>query len=196
MIFDLGDVLVDLDKGAVPRALENYGFPESDAALQRTCMAYEIGALTTEVFLKELSDALKEEDQVVLTGHWNATIGDFPEGRLRFLEHLRQSRRYKMYLLSNTNALHIDCLRGKMGSAAYGRLRACFDGFYLSHEVGMRKPEKRLFRHVLEINGLDPAETLFIDDTGEHIRSAATLGIATWHLQVGEEDVRDLQNRL
>ena len=60
-----------------------------------------------------------------------------------------------------------------MGKDVFDRFRGCFEAFYLSHEIGMRKPDPEIFSFVLENNGLKPGETLFIDDTEEHIESAA-----------------------
>ena len=101
-----------------------------------------------------------------------------------------------MFLLSNTNDLHMRYVRDTMGMERYERFKRCFEGFYLSYEMGLRKPEPGIFLRLLETHGLRPGETLFIDDTLEHIQSAAGLGLHTWHLQVGREDVRELLSRI
>ena len=195
LIFDFGDVIIDLDKEGVPRALAGYGFSGTDPELMAWANQYEAGRMTTAEFLGRLGDRLGEPDREVLVRHWNTTIRQLPEGRLEFLENLRDSGDFRMFLLSNTNELHMAYVARQLGEKTYSRLKACFEGFYLSYQVGMRKPEPRIFRHVLETNRLTPAETLFIDDTREHILGARAVGINTWHLQVGQEDVRELKSR-
>ena len=101
-----------------------------------------------------------------------------------------------MFLLSNTNALHIEYVQKYMGRERFKRFHKLFDGFYLSHEIGMRKPEQVIFEFVLDRNQLKAEETLFIDDTLEHIKSASQMGIRTWHLQVGSESILELSRHL
>lgn len=196
LIFDFGDVIIDLDKEGVPRALEDYGVPASDTELVAWANQYEAGRITTDEFLGRLGNRLGEPDKEVLIRHWNTTIRHLPEGRLEFLENLRDSGEYRMFLLSNTNELHMTYVARQLGEKTFSRFKACFEGFYLSYQVGMRKPETGIFRHVLEENRLEAEETLFIDDTLEHILGARSTGINTWHLQVGREDVRELKSRL
>ncbi|WP_420593273.1 HAD family hydrolase [Robiginitalea biformata] len=196
LIFDFGDVIIDLDKEGVPRALAGYGLSGADPELVSWANQYEAGQMTSTEFLDRLGNRLGEPDREVLVRHWNTTIRHLPEGRLEFLENLRDSGGFRMFLLSNTNELHMACVAQQLGEETFSRLKACFEGFYLSYQIGMRKPEPGIFRHVLEENRLAPGETLFIDDTLEHILGARSLGIATWHLQVGQEDVRELKNRL
>ena len=76
------------------------------------------------------------------------------------------------------------------------RFQNCFEIFYLSYEMGMRKPDAEIFEFILDENKLEPSETLFVDDTKENIDTAAFLGIRTWHLQVGKEDIIELNNHL
>jgi putative hydrolase of the HAD superfamily len=83
-----------------------------------------------------------------------------------------------------------------MGMKDFKRFQNCFHGFYLSHQVGMRKPDREIFEFVLNNNNLRADETLFIDDTREHTESAARLGIRTWNLQVGQEEILELTNWL
>lgn len=196
VIFDFGDVLINLDKLAVPQGLAAYGAKAADGRLQRLATDYEKGLVTTDRFVEEASGMLGEKHPGKLVSLWNQTIRDFPEERLLFIEALRRSGTHRMFLLSNTNDLHMAYVAAQMGPERYGRFQACFEGFYLSHELGMRKPEPEIFRHVLKSHGLLAGETLFIDDTLEHIRGAATVGINTWHLQVGTETILELPNKI
>ena len=196
LIFDFGGVLINLDMEAVPRGLKKFGMDIPDPGLVQLGLQYEIGLLSTEGFLNQAQGFLSGSSTEAIRDIWNQTIADFPIYRLEYLEELRKSGHYRMYLLSNTNALHIEEAEKSMGRETYLRFRNCFHGFYLSHEIGMRKPEPEIFEFVLNENRLNAEETLFIDDTKEHIESASRLGIRTWHLRVGQEDILELNNRL
>ena len=103
---------------------------------------------------------------------------------------------YRLFLLSNTNALHIPHVMKIMGNESFERFKNSFEQFYLSHEIQLRKPNHEIFQFVLEQNRLDPQDTLFIDDTKENTDAAKELGINTWNLIVGKEDVVNLKERL
>ena len=131
-----------------------------------------------------------------ITDVWNSMLLDFPEYRLNFLENLVKENRYRLFLLSNTNALHIPHVIKIMGTESFERFKSSFEQFYLSHEIQLRKPNHEIFQFVLEQNKLNPQNTLFIDDTKENTDAANELGIKTWNLMVGKEDVVNLKERL
>ena len=121
---------------------------------------------------------------------------DFPDYRLEFIEKLATESEYRLFLLSNTNALHILEVAIIMGDSKFQRFKNSFEQFYLSHEIHMRKPNADIFEFVLEKNALDPTETFFVDDTFENTQSASKLGIKTWNLIVGQEDIIQLKSKL
>ena len=196
LIFDFGDVFINLDKGIVPSGILNYGKSPESPELIEIAARYEKGALSSENFVSTVCSILEENRPEIIIKLWNSMIKDFPEERLSFIEKLKESRRYRMFLLSNTNELHIKYVEEVMGASRYQRFKNCFEEFYLSHEIGMRKPDSEIFKFVLDSNYLEAQETLFIDDTLEHIVSAGKIGIHTWHLQVGQETVLKLVDRL
>ena len=95
-------------------------------------------------------------------------------------------------LLSNTNDLHISWIIKDWGVELYDEFKNCFEQFYLSHEIGLRKPNANIYEFVLSENNLKAEETFFIDDTYENTYSAQMLGIKTWNIQPETEDVVDL----
>lgn len=196
IIFDFGDVFINLDKAAVSQVLERVDDQARLQELFRLSLELETGAIGAERFLGSLQQALPAYDREGLLGLWNATLLDFPTYRLDYLEKLAATGKYRLYLLSNTNEIHIAEFREKIGPANYQRFRDCFEGFYLSHEIHLRKPDPEIFEFVLERHGLQEKETLFIDDSIENIETAASLGIRTWHLQVGREDITELNSRM
>ncbi|WP_313791546.1 HAD-IA family hydrolase [Lacinutrix neustonica] len=93
-------------------------------------------------------------------------------------------------LLSNTNELHINCIKKHI--TFYDDFKNCFDRFYLSHEINLRKPNATIFEYVLKQNALKPEECLFIDDTKENILAAQQLNFQVWNNDPKTEDIIDL----
>ena len=196
LIFDFGGVLIDLDMEAVQKGLQNFGLKTAGADLIQISQQYETGQVPTDRFLREVQRNLPGSSEDEIRRIWNATVAGFPLERLDFLETLKESGEYQMFLLSNTTPLHVAQARANMGERDFTRFKNCFRQFYLSHEIGMRKPDPEIFKFVLEENDLNPGETLFIDDTLEHTESASSLGIQTWHLQVGRDTILELHQKL
>ena len=190
LLFDFGGVFLELDKTATKRHLQTY-FPKGlPSAIQALHHQYEKGEISTDAFIQR---HLKESNALTkqaFINAWNAMLGDLPEHRLRFLKELSVNGKYRLILLSNTNELHIEWVRANI--ATFDEFRACFDKFYLSYEIGRRKPDADIFQLVLNENGSKPEETLFIDDTREHTLTAEKMGFNIWHLDEQKQDVSDL----
>ena len=196
IIFDFGDVFINLDKQATAREMEKFGFKHLTPELEKLFAAYEKGLITTGYFLDQTSHMFPEAGRMDLIHAWNSIILDFPEERLKFIENLAEEKYYRLFLLSNTNELHIDYVKQRMGEKRFARFRNCFEKFYLSHEINLRKPEHDIFDYVLNSNNLKAEKTFFVDDSIEHTTAAAELGIICWHLKVGKEDVLDLKSKI
>lgn len=198
IIFDFGGVLINLDYHRTVNglsALRRAGLPPLDYR-KRTDLAffddYETGNISTEVFRSELRAHLAlEGDDATLDAAWNAMILDLPEERIHFLEQLSQEKR--IFLLSNTNALHERYFKAQLqASGQYTRFMALFEAVYFSHHLRLRKPDPAIFQYVIRKHDLNPVRTLFIDDTQEHVRGAAQTGLQTYHLRYGKETILDV----
>ena len=196
IIFDFGDVFINLDKTVVFKAMAEHGISELSDDLDAVNKSYETGGISSEEFLNALQSNFQEVPRAKIKTIWNSMLLDFPEYRLDFLEELAKEGNYRLFLLSNTNALHIPYVAKIMGVTNFYRFKNCFEGFYLSHEIGLRKPNKEIFEFVLHKHKLEANETLFIDDTEENTNTAKELKIHTWHLKVGSEDIIDLKSKL
>ena len=196
IIFDFGDIFINLDKEIVFRKILKYGNATLAPEVLALSSAFEVGAITPETFIKRLNTIFPKVSTQEIITIWNAMLLDFPDYRLDFLESLAHENEYRLFLLSNTNALHIDEVIQIMGKPKYNRFKNCFEQFYLSHEIQLRKPNADIYKFVLQENKLKPSETLFIDDTFENTEAANHLGIKTWHLRVGQEDIIQLKSRL
>lgn len=196
IIFDFGDIFINLDKPAVFKHMALFGFTELTPELDTLAKAYEMGLMTSEAYVSDLNDIFPEANSTSIIDAWNSIILNFPENRLEFIEGLKKEGKYRLFLLSNTNDLHIAYVKKTMGLERYDRFKNCFEQFYLSHEIKLRKPNADIFEFVLHENDLNANETLFIDDSKENIDGAEKLGIHCWHLHVGKEEVTDLKARL
>jgi FMN phosphatase YigB (HAD superfamily) len=194
IIFDFGDIFINLDKEATLKALAKFGIHEIGKESMKVAYRYEEGKISTEDFVAFFSRQLKitKNDLIVA---WNAILLDFPKDRLAFLKKLAESKKYRLFLLSNTNDLHISWIQNDWGEELYNEFKDCFEQFYLSHEINFRKPNTEIYQFVLNENKLKADETFFIDDTKENTDAAERLGIKTWNLIPGKEDVVDLQTQ-
>ncbi|AXT63486.1 HAD family phosphatase [Aquimarina sp. AD10] len=189
IIFDFGDVFINLDKQAIFRELSLLG-PISTEEISEINLLYEVGKISTfeciNLFQKILSNASKDE----ITHAWNSILLDFPKHRLDFIQKLALEKKYNLILLSNTNELHIDWI--KKNVSFYEAFRSSFNYFYLSHEIQLRKPNTDIFEFVLEQHQIVPNQTIFIDDTKENTDTASKLGIHIWNNDPKTEDVSNL----
>ncbi|WP_046758831.1 HAD family hydrolase [Kordia jejudonensis] len=192
LLFDFGDIFINLDKPATNRELHKLGIQEFTAEMVEKNQAYEKGLLTTEAFVDFYHQEFPHTTKADLIDAWNAILLDFPKHRLEFIKQLAKDGTYRLLLLSNTNDLHISWIQHDWGMKLYNEFKDCFEQFYLSHEINLRKPDANIYEFVLQENGLKAEETLFIDDTKENTDTAATLGIHVWNLIPAEEDVVDL----
>jgi len=193
IIFDFGDIFINLDKPATISGLQKLGMTEWNNEFDQLNLSFEVGAISSEDFIggfqKQLPNASKEE----ILKAWNAVLADFPFYRLEFLQEL--SKKYRLFLLSNTDSIHINTFETKSGVSFYKDFYACFEKVYFSFDIGMRKPDPKIYQFVLNENNLIAENTLFVDDKTENTDSAAALGIKVWNLQVGKEDVVDLYKK-
>ena len=190
LLFDFGGVFLELDKQATQNHLKNY-FPKGiPADIQTLHLEYEKGAISTDDFIHDHLKLFSGLNQSGFIQIWNSMLGELPEHRIEFLESLKNTGKYQILLLSNTNELHINWVKENITS--FDRFKSCFDQFYLSYEIGYRKPNADIFEFVLKNSQIKPEETLFIDDTLEHIQTAKKLGFNVWHLNENQHDITEL----
>lgn len=191
IIFDLGGVVLNLNpQKTIDAFVLAAGLsPEkvAKAGNNELFKNFEKGVIDTHSFRSELNRLLGtqlQDEEIDMA--WNAMLLDLPLDRLLLLSGLRP--RYKTFVLSNTNEIHINAFDDIVQKVTGGEsIQKYFDNVYYSHQVGMRKPDTEIFEMVLKRNSLHPSKTLFIDDTLEHIESANRLGLHTWHLTNQDE---------
>lgn len=190
IIFDFGDIFINLDKPGVEKAFRNLGLTEWHADLDELNKRFEIGDATELEFIEGFQKHLPNASIDEIRKAWNAVLGNFPEYRLDFLQSLKG--KYRLFLLSNTDKIHIEHFEHREGMSFSRDFYNCFEKVYFSYEMGMRKPDENIYKLLLNKHDLSPRRTLFIDDKKDNTDAAASLGIEVWNLQVGQEDVTEL----
>lgn len=186
IIFDYGNVIFSIDFARVQESFKALGIQDVDTFYghrqQDTIFdAFDRGQITAAEFrnrIREKSANPNLSDEQIDTA-WNSILVGVAEGNHELL--LKLKNRYRTFLLSNINEIHysfiMQYLKEKYGFENNNHL---FEKLYYSHFTGKRKPEKGIFELVLQENNLNPAETLFIDDSPQHLVTAQELGIQTF----------------
>jgi len=184
IIFDLGGVIIDLDVDATMKGFSSMSgltLPEVREwyAAQPVFKDFEKGLITEADFRQAIREAFslngvgdEEIDRV-----WNAMLADLPVSRLHFMQSLMA--RYRVMILSNTNSIHVRQLNTNMlpGIAGADSLNPFAHEVLFSHDIHLRKPDRAIFRYVLEAYSLVPGETMFLDDNPENVAGAREVGI-------------------
>ena len=193
IIFDFGDIFINLDKQATITSFEKLGLKEWNDDLDQLNLQFETGKVSRENFLFGIQEHIPNASIKEILAAWNATLLDFPLYRLEFLQML--SQKYRLFLLSNTDAIHIETFEQASGVSFYRDFYQCFEKVYFSFESGLRKPNPEIFNHLISNHELAPKRTLFIDDKKENTDAAFALGFEVWNLEVGKEDVIHLLDK-
>lgn len=182
IIFDLGGVIIDLDRSRAVEALTSLGLKNADTMLglyiqQKPFLDIETGTIPAGRFFDDLR---KEMNPCVtdsqITDAFNRFLVGLPAERLVMLRRLR-AEGFKVYALSNTNPVMFhswiqDAFR-KEGLST----RDYFDGIVTSFEEGMCKPDVRLFGVPLRRYNLKPEETVMLDDSEKNCEAARKAGM-------------------
>lgn len=190
IIFDFGDVFINLDKEASLNALKKLGLVSWNDELEQLNQQFEKGKITEVQFMIGMKKLIPNASIDDIRDAWNSVLLDFPLHRLEFLERL--GMKYRLFLLSNTDEIHISKFEHKVGITFAREFYQCFEKVYFSFEIGLRKPEPEVFNYIIKKHDLSMKRTLFIDDKKENTDIAQSLGMQVWNLQVGKEDVSEL----
>ncbi|MBX2922009.1 MAG: HAD family phosphatase [Chitinophagaceae bacterium] len=190
IIFDLGGVILTLDMPRAEKKFMELGVKDYNALFRNGNVSsffrdYEIGKIDDAAFLDALRDLagfpLKDED---LVAAWNSMLGVFPRERIALLNSLKG--KYRLFLFSNTNALHLVECRKKFALEFQGKVfDDLFDKVYYSQALGMRKPDPSSFQFIVDENELDAERTVFIDDSAANIEGARLVGLKGIHINPG-----------
>lgn len=190
IIFDFGDIFINLEKETQIDEFKKIGLHGPNEELVAYNDLFEKGKISEIDFIKSFEKYIPNAGIEDIIKAWNAVIGDFPLYRLEFLQML--ASKYRLFLLTNTDSIHISRFEHKVGMSFYTDFYRCFEKVYYSFEMGRRKPDTEIFNIILRKHDLSPKKTLFVDDKKINTDAAASIGLHVWNLQVGKEDVVDL----
>jgi len=198
IILDLGGVLINLDYNKISDNLSLLGLSGTFSKTKQIELfnKLEEGKVSEKDFLIEFNRLAKaNHNHLDIIKAWNSILLDFPLERIELLALLKE--KYRLFLFSNTNTLHIKEVYNILNNThGIKNLNHFFENIYLSNELGIRKPKVEGFNYIIKTNGLNPNETLFIDDSPQHVEAAKKAGINAQWLDLEKENITTLINRL
>ena len=186
VIFDLGGVIYDVDYHKTINAFKALGIDRFEEVYAKAGQSdlfndLEEGKISRDLFIERIKTfSRKDMTSSQIVNAWNGMLLGFMPDALACLKELSGS--YRLFLLSNTNDIHIEEIKNRVGAAFFLDFCDLFEKVYLSHELGLRKPHPEVFTHILEEQGLIGSETLFIDDSIQHVQGAIKAGLNAHHL--------------
>ena len=194
IIFDLGNVILNIDYQNTIDAFEKIGVINASSFYSKSSQLnifsqLETGRISKHDFVLEIQKFAPKASATQIINAWNAILQDLPDERLEVLKKIKD--KFSIFLLSNTNSIHIEKIINNLGVKKYEEFYNLFDKVYYSHEIKLRKPNADIFRLVIKENNLSIKKTLFIDDSIQHIESAKRIGLKTYHLD-GKETMESI----
>lgn len=195
ILFDFGGVIVGLNKQNAINRFKEIGVSTIEDYLgefrqQGIFLALEEGKISKEEFYEELQKlAGKTISHADMDSAWMAFLTEITEYKFQMLKDLR--KKYNVYLLSNTNPVIMEWAESSDFSPTGEPITAFFDKCYYSFLIGTAKPDRESFEAVVADSGINPQETLFLDDGPSNIEMAKSMGFKTY-LANQDEDLRKI----
>jgi putative hydrolase of the HAD superfamily len=193
IIFDFGGVLFAIDYNAPAVGVSHFGWNGFTAEYSKANQnpiydGLEIGAIDPAHFMNHLYAQMPNASHTSIMEAWNSILLHPISDRIKAIPSIKNAG-YRTFLLSNTNAIHVPAFEKMMKeNGDYENFIAGFEVIHYSQVLGKRKPHPATFTHLLELHQLKAEETLFIDDSIQHVQGAQAAGLQTLHL-TGEMDL-------
>lgn len=194
VVFDFGGVIVELDTQRPIDRFKEIGVADADKLLdpyeqKGLFLEFEQGKVDLDTFRRRLSEHAGKDLSIddIYYG-WMGFMRDVPLYKLDYILELR--KKYKVYILSNTNPVIMHWAKSPVFSPKGLPLTAYCDKLYASFEIGITKPDRRIFEYMFEDGGFAPKETLFVDDSRHNVEVGASFGMLTYQPS-NEEDWRE-----
>jgi putative hydrolase of the HAD superfamily len=191
VIFDFGGVLFEIDYDLPAQAFQQLGFPGfrdlyTQAAQNPIFDLLETGKVSNEEFMAFLHEFVPNATREQVAHAWNVILLHIMPEEVAVVKRAKDAG-FRTFLLSNTNAIHVEAfeqmIADRMDESVF---KAAFEVIYYSNVLGMKKPHPETFLHVCALNNLKPEETLFIDDSLQHVQGAVEAGLQGYYLKPGE----------
>ncbi|MBA4408679.1 MAG: HAD family phosphatase [Odoribacter sp.] len=191
IIFDLGGVLLNIDPQKTIDAFSRLGMEQlvGDKGLSYDHDIFyqmELGKITSEEFrngVRKLFSGEVTDDQI--DAAWTAMLLDFPVVRVELVKKLRKD--FRIYLFSNTNAIHVEKYHSIFRNQHGFEVSSLFEKDFYSNEIGYRKPSPESYQEIIRLSGINPEESLFIDDSLPNVEAAITSGLKGIWLEPGQK---------
>jgi putative hydrolase of the HAD superfamily len=191
IIFDLGGVLLNIDPKKTIEAFGKLGMEQlvGDKGLSYDHEIFyqmEQGQITSDEFRQGVLDLLPNSASFQeIDDAWTAMLLDFPAIRVELVKNLRKD--FKIYLFSNTNAIHVEKFHSIFRNQHGFEVSTLFDKDFYSNEIGYRKPSSESYLEIIRLSGINPEESLFIDDSLTNVESAIASGLKGLWLEPGQK---------
>jgi putative hydrolase of the HAD superfamily len=191
IIFDLGGVLLNIDPKKTIEAFGKLGMEQlvGDKGLSYDHEIFyqmEQGQITSDEFRQGVLDLLPNSASFQeIDDAWTAMLLDFPAIRVELVKNLRKD--FKIYLFSNTNAIHVEKFHSIFRNQHGFEVSTLFDKDFYSNEIGYRKPSSESYLEIIRLSGINPEESLFIDDSLTNVESAVASGLKGFWLEPGQK---------
>lgn len=200
LVFDFGGVIVDIDRENAVKAFEELGIMNADELLDKyhqrgIFLEAEDGRINADEFCKRLGEiAGRPISFAEAQRGWLGYMVSDPRKRLAYLQELR--KKYRIYILSNTNPFILDWACGNQFTPDGKPLDAYVDHIVASYKCKCVKPNDGIFQTLIQETGLNPAETIFIDDGAANTKKGEELGFHTLLAVNGEDWFTALEEML
>lgn len=190
LVFDFGGVIYQIDFERQKRAFLSekiLGFENlySQASQNSLFCDLETGRISDHDFREKVTGLIGKNISLdKIDELWNSILVDYYYDKISLLQKLRP--RYRLFLLSNTNAIHYNFYSAQFKNKFGYDFENLFDKAYWSFKIGMRKPDKEVFEKLITDNGFTLENALFIDDTIQNTESAERHGLTSHFLSPGE----------
>ena len=184
ILFDLGNVIIDIDFDRTIQAFRTMGVPDFFVDLDQTDPIFynlEVGKINPNHFITYWQERCGSSDCNEIINAWNALLIGIKADVFPLLLELKEH--YNLFIYSNTNAIHIDWVMRYLERHHEMKnwVPGVFKAAYYSHQLGYRKPEPEGFLKILNEQRIKASETLFIDDHIPNIHAALALGFQAIH---------------
>ena len=196
ILLDFGGVLYDIRYENIADTFRQYNIDDFEKHYTKARQSsfiddFEVGRITVPEFRNSIRSTIEKPltDEQIDTA-WNAILIGMPEHHVELLKSL--NGKYNLYLFSNTNQLNYDLFHHQMIERyGFDIFSTLFKKTYFSFKIGRKKPAGESFQYVLNDAGINPQETLFIDDSPQHVEGARKIGLNAFHLK-DEVDITEL----
>ncbi len=191
-MFDLGGVIMTIDQPSAVERFKEIGLKDADTRLDPYTQSgifgdLEEGKITDREFIRELSKLVGRElsyDECKYA--WRGYTKEVPMRNIKVLDKLKNMG-YRLILISNTNPFMMDWAMSSDFSGDGRPLSAFFDSLYMSYKMKVMKPNERMFSEIIRQEGINPEETLFVDDGPKNVSMGKALGLKTFCPKNGED---------